>query len=355
MIDLRSDTVTQPSREMRSAMANAAVGDDVIGNDPTVLELQERVAEVLGKEAALFVPSGSMANQIALRVHCRPGDEFVCEADCHIYNYEQGGFAQLSGLTPQLLHGKHGVLEPKQLAGVVHPDDDHAVRTRLVTIENTHNRGGGTVQPLEFVNAIGGWAAEHNLLSHMDGARLFNAVVASGVPARDWAMQFDSVSVCFSKGLGAPIGSALAGTKEFVRAARRVRKLLGGGMRQAGIIAAGALFALENNVERLAEDHHNASRLAEAVNSIDGLSVDPKPETNIVLVQVSAELGSPKDFVQELASHGVLAFPFGARQIRLVTHMDVSTEQIDQASEALGKVADYLRQSDSTGTVSMLE
>lgn len=337
-IDLRSDTVTQPCEGMREAMASATVGDDVICHDPTVEKLQETIAEMLGMEAALFMPSGTMANQIALRVHCRPGDEFICEANCHVYNYEQGGFAQLSGLSPKLLSGVRGILHPEQFHGTISPDDDHALRTQLVTLENTHNRGGGSVQPVEYVEAICRWAHDHGLRCHLDGARLFNAVVASGIEARRWAAAFDSVSVCFSKGLGAPVGSALVGSREFIREARRARKLFGGGMRQAGIIAAGALYALRNNIERMEEDHRKAQRLADMAETCPGLSIDAPPETNIVLLRVDPDLGTSQDLVRKLAEYEVGAFPFGPEQVRLVTHRNVDFEQIDEACGAIGQI-----------------
>ena len=240
-IDLRSDTVTKPCQAMRAAIAGADVGDDVIGSDPTVEALQDFVADLLGKEASLFMPSGSMTNQIAIRLHCQPGDEFLCEADCHVYNYEQAAFAQLSGIVARTIQGVNGVLEPEQFLGKIRPGGDHMVQTKLVCLENTHNRGGGTIQPLESVDAICDWAHENDLATHLDGARLFNAVAATGIDAKRWSQGFDSVSVCFSKGLGAPVGSALAGTREFIQKSRRARKLYGGGMRQVGILAAGAL------------------------------------------------------------------------------------------------------------------
>ncbi len=246
-IDFRSDTVTKPTPEMRAAMAAAEVGDDVFDEDPTVLKLQRRVAELLGKEAALFVPSGSMSNQIGLRVHCSPGDEFICEAGCHIYNYEQSAYAQLSGLASRTVEGEFGVLRLDQLTNLIRPDNEHQVRTRLVALENTHNRGAGRIQPYDTVVEICTWAHAHGLATHLDGARLFNAVVASGTPAFEWAQHFDTVSVCFSKGLGAPVGSALAGPRDLIAQARRHRKLFGGGMRQAGIIAAGALVCARSS------------------------------------------------------------------------------------------------------------
>jgi threonine aldolase len=258
-IDLRSDTVTKPTAAMRQAMASAELGDDVIDVDPTCDKLQRRTAELLGKEAALFMPSGSMTNQIAIRIHCKPGDEFICETGCHVYNYEQGAFAQLSGVVARTVEGRESVLTVEQLRGLIRPANDHLVRTRLVAIENTHNRGAGKVQPFDVVRDICHWAHEQGLRTHLDGARLFNAVAATGIPARDWAQQFDTVSVCFSKGLGAPIGSALAGPQEMIQEARRHRKLFGGGMRQAGVIAAAALYALDHHRERLVEDHRHAA------------------------------------------------------------------------------------------------
>ncbi len=338
-VDLRSDTVTKPTSEMRSAMASAEVGDDVIETDPTADRLQVRVAEILGKEAALFMPSGSMTNQIAIRLHCNRGDEFLCEADCHVYNYEQAAFAQLSGVVARTIQGRYGVLEPSQLEGKIRPIADHMVRTSMVTLENTHNRGGGTIQPLESVRAICDWARQNGLATHLDGARLFNAVAATGTDARTWAENFDSVSICFSKGLGAPIGSALAGTKEFIKQARRARKLFGGGMRQAGIIASGALYALENHRDRLVEDHRKAQRLASAVRGIDGLSLVPEPQTNIVRMRIETDAGPAADWVGWLKELGVGVGPFGPQLVRMVTHMDVSESQVDRACEALEKVA----------------
>jgi threonine aldolase len=338
-VDLRSDTVTKPTAEMRSAMASAVVGDDVIETDPTADRLQQRVAEILGKEAALFMPSGSMTNQIAIRLHCGRGDEFICESDCHVFNYEQAAFAQLSGIAARTVQGKHGVLEPEQLEGKIRPLGDHLVRTAMLTLENTHNRGGGTVQPLAHVQEICGWAHRNGLATHLDGARLFNAVAATGIQADVWAAGFDSVSVCFSKGLGAPIGSALAGSRDFIREARRARKLFGGGMRQCGIIAAGALYALEHHRERLIDDHRLAQQLAEVIRQIDGLFMEPEPQTNIIIVRIDPALGSSADWASALKDQGVGVLALGPRHIRLVTHMDLSEEQIRRAGEAFKQVA----------------
>lgn len=331
-IDLRSDTVTRPCSGMRAAMAQAEVGDDVIDVDPTVQKLEERCAQMLGKQAGIFMPSGVMANQIALRVHCRPGDEFICESECHIYHYEQGAFAQLSGLVARTVPGADGVLRLEQLVDLIRSPADHSVRTRLVSLENTHNRGGGTVQPMEQVEAICNWAHERGLNTHLDGARLFNAVVASGISMERATAPFDSVSICFSKGLGAPVGSVLVGTTEFVREARRARKLFGGGMRQVGILAAACLYALDHNVERLAEDHLHAKLLAEAIDAHPRLTVtSSKIETNMVIFRVDPQLGSAAQFVAKLATHGIGALPFGPQLVRLVTHLDVSREQIEAA------------------------
>ena len=340
-VDLRSDTVTRPTRAMWDAIAAAAVDDDVIDVDPTVAELQRRTAEVLGKEAALYMPSGTMTNQIAIRVHCKPGDELLCEAESHIYNYEQGGFAQLSGVVARTLQGDHGVLQPGQFDGLVRGDNEHYVRTRLVCLENTHNRGGGRVLPLDDVQAICEWAHAHGLATHLDGARLFNGVVASGISAAEWSRPFDTVSVCFSKGLGAPVGSALAGPTDLIAEARRHRKLFGGGMRQAGVIAAGALYALENQVARLADDHLHARLLADAVSDCEGLKLEPAAvDTNIVIFRVTPPWTSADDFVRALEQRSVRTLPFGPRHVRAVTHLDVDRAAVEFACEQIRAVAD---------------
>jgi threonine aldolase len=343
IVDLRSDTVTQPSAEMRAAIAAAVVGDDVIGNDPTVDKLQKLTAEILGKEDALFMPSGSMTNQIAVRLHCKPGDEFICEAGCHIYNYEQGAFAQLSGVVAKTVEGDGGVLQLSQFEGLVRPENEHLVRTKLVCLENTHNRGAGKVQPYDTVAEICAWAHENGLRTHLDGARLFNAVAASGISAADWSQHFDTVSVCFSKGLGAPVGSALAGSRDAIAEARRHRKLFGGGMRQVGIIAAGALYALENNLERLTDDHAHAQILADAVRGTDGICLAPaEVDTNIVFCRVDRTLGSAADFVAGLAAENVLALATGPDVIRMVTHLDVDVTGAKRAAEVIPQVASQL-------------
>lgn len=343
MIDLRSDTVTKPTSAMRAAMAAAEVGDDVIDVDPTVDRLQRMTAEILGKEAAIFMPSGTMTNQVAVRIHCKPGDEFLCEAGCHIFHYEQGAFAQLSGVVARTLPGESGVLRPAQFVGQIRPDNEHLVRTRLVCIENTHNRGAGRVQPYEDVAAICHWAREHGLRTHLDGARLFNAVVASGVPANHWAQHFDTISVCFSKGLGAPVGSALVGTREFIHEARRHRKLFGGGMRQSGIIAAGALHALQYHRERLGEDHEHARILAQAIRDTAGLTLAPDTvDTNMVIFEVDRALGTASQFAATLKAHGVWMLAIGETLVRAVTHLDVRRDEILAAAEIIPRVAEGL-------------
>jgi threonine aldolase len=339
-IDLRSDTVTKPSAAMRAFMAACEVGDDVIDVDPTCDRLERLTAEILGKEAAIYMPSGTMTNQIGVRIHCKPGDEFICEAGCHIYNYEQGAFAQLSGVVARTVEGVAGVLHVDQLRGLIRPSNDHLVNTRLVCLENTHNRGAGKIQPYDHVEAICTWAHENGLRTHLDGARLFNAVAATGISAEQWAQHFDTVSVCFSKGLGAPVGSALAGPKDMIKEARRHRKLFGGGMRQVGMIAAGALYALEHNRDRLAEDHANAQILAEAIRQTEGISLSPTDvETNIVIFRVDPKLGSAAQFQAELKLQGVLALAISPTQVRLVTHLDVNEDQCKQAGKIIQQVA----------------
>ncbi|MHB1308822.1 MAG: low-specificity L-threonine aldolase [Limisphaerales bacterium] len=328
VIDLRSDTVTVPTPAMREAMARAEVGDDVFGDDPTVRELEERTAGILGKEAAVFVPSGTMGNQIAVRSHTEPGDEVLLEANSHLYYYEGGGPAALSGVTCRCLAGERGVFRATDLEAVLRPADPHFPRPRLVCLENTHNRGGGKIWPHERIVEVATAARGRDLRLHLDGARLWNASVASGVPESTYAAAFDSVSVCFSKGLGAPVGSALVGTREFINRARRFRKMFGGGMRQAGIVAAGALHALVHHRARLAEDHANAHRLAEGLAGIPGIDLD-SVETNIVLFRVNSAPAT--EIVTRLKAEGVWVLAMGPQSIRAVTHLGVTAETITAA------------------------
>ena len=334
-IDLRSDTITLPTAAMRLAMANAAVGDDVYGEDPTVNRLEQRTAEVLGKEAALFVPSGTMANQVAVRCHTEPGDEVVLEASAHIYYFEGGAPAALSGVLCRCLPGQRGIFSAADVLAVARPRDPHFAPTRLICIENTHNRGGGSIWPLERIAEIAALARERGWRMHLDGARLWNAAVATVIPEREYAAHFDSVNVCFSKGLGAPVGSALAGSRELITRARRFRKQFGGGMRQAGIIAAGALHALEHHRARLAEDHANARALAQGLAQLPGIEIDlTTVQTNIVIFRVTT---TPAEaLVRQLKEAGVLVLSTGPDTIRAVTHLDVSAEAIAHAVEVAG-------------------
>jgi threonine aldolase len=343
LIDLRSDTVTRPTPGMRAAMSAAEVGDDVFHEDPTVNRLEERLAALLGKEAALFVASGTMSNQTCIKAHTQPGDELLCDVNCHIYNFEAGGPAVLSGVTCRTIEGDLGILDVRQLEDKVRPANDHVVRTRLVCLENTHNRCGGRMYPIEKIRAIRAWTQRHGLILHLDGARLWNAVVATGIPAREWAALFDSVSVCFSKGLGAPVGSALAGSRDFVIRARRIRKLLGGGMRQAGVLAAAALYALEHHVDRLAEDHRNAQVLAQAIADTPGLRLVPSEvQTNLVWFHVDPELGTARDVAAALKQRGILVQAPGAQAMRACTHLDVSAAQAERAAEAIRRCVPQL-------------
>jgi threonine aldolase len=334
MIDLRSDTVTRPTAAMRAAMANAEVGDDVFGDDPTVHALEEQVAHVTGKEAALFVTSGTMANQLAIAAHTRPGDEALVGEGAHPIYFEAGGAAALSGVQLTVV-GRGGFFTAEQMEAAVQPRVYWAARTSLVAIENTHNRAGGRVWPLAQAHAVAERARALGLATHLDGARLWNASVASGVDVAAWARPFDTVSVCFSKGLGAPVGSALCGARALVEDARRLRKRWGGGMRQAGILAAGALHALAHHRVRLAEDHANARAFAERVGRAPGVHVDlTTVETNLVNLDVDA----PADAVARAAKEvGLLINPSGPRRLRAVTHLDVSQADVLAAADIVAK------------------
>ncbi|MEX2206195.1 MAG: low-specificity L-threonine aldolase [Myxococcota bacterium] len=325
-IDLRSDTVTKPGAAMREAMARAEVGDDVYGEDPTVNRLQTLAAVRLGKEAALFVPSGTMANQIALRALTEPGDAAIAARDAHMVLYESGGAAALAGV--QLVEiGESGSFGPEALRQAVYPADDHFARTRALLIENTHNRSGGRVFPFELLQRVSEAARTLGLRMHMDGARLFNAEAATGIEAARWAEPFDTVSFCLSKGLGAPVGSLVVGSRALITRAHRFRKQQGGGMRQAGILAAAGVFALEHHTKRLADDHANAKRLAVGLAEVPGVVVPAPPETNIVLFQRS----DAASFSAALRARGVLVNPVAVDALRAVTHLDVGAAEIDEA------------------------
>lgn len=332
-IDLRSDTVTLPSEGMRRAMAEAPVGDDVYGEDPTVNRLQTRVAELLGKEAGLFVPSGSMGNLIALYLQAGRGGEVLAHEFSHIIHYELASGAALAGCQILAVRGDRGILRPEALEGHLRGPVYHNARTKLVEVENTGNLAGGTCYAPEELAAVRTWASARGLPVHMDGARLWNAAIAQGVTPGSLADYADTVTVCFSKGLGAPVGSVLTGPRPFVDEALRVRKMLGGGMRQAGILAAAALYALDHHVTPLAQDHHHAQRLAEALGQSTWAQVPVPPETNILFAAVKGRTAS--EAVAKLASQGIRASAMGAGSIRLVTHRDVTPPQIDRACEVL--------------------
>jgi threonine aldolase len=343
LIDLRSDTVTKPTPEMRRAMAQAEVGDDVYREDPTVNRLEETVARLLGKERALFVVSGTMGNQVAIRTHTLPGDEVILDAESHIFHYECGAPAALSGVQLRTVAGRRGHPTAEEIEPLIRGVDIHAPRTRLISLENTHNRAGGSILPLETLRDVATLARARGLLMHLDGARLLNACVATGRKPTDWAQDFDSVSICFSKGLGAPVGSALTGSAEFIERARRVRKMFGGGMRQAGIIAAGALYALEHHVERLAIDHENARRLAQALAEMPGVILNAREvETNIVVWRLAEGPFTAGEVRGRLRERGVLVSGFGGRTLRCVTHLDVSREDIEAAIPVLRSVLEEI-------------
>ncbi len=334
MINLISDTVTRPVAGMLEAMMQAEVGDDVFGDDPAVNALEARVAEMFGYEAAVFCPSGTMTNQIALRMHTQPLDEVVCERLSHIYQYEVGGYAYNSGLAIHLIDGEYGKMRAEQVEAAVKPEADWLPRTRLVVLENTANKGGGSIYRLEEVRAIREVCDRHGLKLHLDGARIFNALVETGETAREWGEVFDSVSVCLSKGLGAPVGSLLAGSAEDIRFARKVRKLMGGGMRQAGYLAAAGLYALEHHIDRLKEDHGRARILAEALERQSYVAALRPVQTNILVFDLAGDLGSA-EFAERLKGKGILAAPFGPKTMRFVTHLDFSDEMLEKTLEVL--------------------
>ena len=337
LIDLRSDTVTKPSPEMRKTMYEAEVGDDVFKEDPTVNNLEEYIAELLGKEAALYVPSGMMGNQLCLNVLTDPGDEVICDREAHIFNYESSSPARLSGIQLYPLDGKLGVLTAELVEPYIRTTAYHMPRTKVIEVENTHNRAGGTIQPIKNIIELEKIARKHNLYYHLDGARMWNACVETGITPKEYATHFDTVSCCFSKGLGAPVGSAISGSKEFIKEAYRVRKAWGGGMRQVGILAAAALYAVKNNVDRLKEDHRRAKRLADRINS------NPNLEINMEAVQTNILLFTPIKMVPDeglklCKEKGLLLTPGTVNSLRAVTHLDVNDEDIENAANILDEV-----------------
>ncbi len=335
-IDLFSDTMTKPTKEMRQFMCCAEVGDEQKFEDPTVNQLQDMVADLLGKEAALFLPSGTMANQISIKIHCQPGQEMLCDRTAHPLNFEGGGPAALAGAMVQPLQGVDGIFTAAQVEAAIRPINRYAPRTRLVSVEQTSNLGGGTVWPSQTIVEVCAAAHKHGLATHMDGARLMNAVVASGVPARDYAAGFDSCWLDLSKGLGAPVGAVLAGSKDFIQEAWQWKQRLGGAMRQAGIIAAAGVYALRHHVDRLAEDHENAKYLAAKLAEIPNLKVQSeKVQTNIVILDLSLCGKSPQEIINLLLEKGVRVSPAGISGLRAVTHLDVNRSMIEEAIEIL--------------------
>ncbi|MBN8193108.1 aminotransferase class I/II-fold pyridoxal phosphate-dependent enzyme [Bacillus sp. NTK074B] len=338
MIDLRSDTVTKPTEEMRRAAYGAEVGDDVYGEDPTVLKLEKEAARILGKEEALFVTSGTQGNQIAVLTHTRPGNEILLETNSHIFYYESGAVAALAGVQTRTITGKNGEMEPEEIEAAIRTEDQHFPETGLICLENSHNRAGGAVVSPENMKAIHAIARKYSIPVHVDGARLFNAVASSGREVREFTDHCDTVQICLSKGLGAPIGSIIAGEHDFIKHARKWRKRLGGGLRQTGIIAAPGLIALTKMRERLGEDHDKARILKETLQSCKGIQVINEVDTNIIVVDVSGTGMTSEQYVEELKRKGVLAVTFGPTLVRFTTHFDVSMDEIEAVSLILKKV-----------------
>lgn len=331
-IDLRSDTVTRPSKGMLEAMVSADVGDDVFDEDPTVHRLQERVAKLFGKEAALFVPSGTMGNEVCIKAHTQPGDEIIVDEDSHVFVYETAGPSLLSGVQMKTIPGRRGIFSVEQLAAAIRPRAYYMPPTRLICLENTHGRSGGSVLPLEEIKRMREFAQASKIRMHLDGARIWNASVASGIPVSDYARHFDSVSACFSKGLGAPIGSIIVGDRAFIETARKYRKVFGGGMRQVGILAAAALYALDHNVERLKEDHEKAAFFGRELKELKGIALEmDEVQTNMVIPDISGTGKTQDEILNALKSQGILLTPERQSSIRAVMHLDVSMEEVKKA------------------------
>ena len=340
MIDLRSDTVTKPSEAMREAMARAPVGDDVYGEDPTVNRLQDMAAALVGKTAALFVPSGTMANQLALRIHAQPGQEVIVESKSHMVRYEQGAGGALAGVQFHWVDAVRGLMSAEQVEAAIRPKDPHTIQTALICIENTHNAGGGSVYPLKIIETIRAVAARHGLPMHLDGARLFNAVEATGVSAAAYGRHCETVSFCLSKGLGAPAGSLLATNDlDKIEKLRRLRRMYGGAMRQAGILAAAGIYALDHNIARLKDDHVRARRLAQALHDLPTVRITPDDvETNILFFDVVGSIRSPAEIHAALKAEGVMISAVGGSTFRAVTHLDISDADVETASEIFRRV-----------------
>ncbi len=336
VIDLRSDTVTRPSPEMRRAMADAEVGDDVFIEDPTINRLQDRAAEVFKREAALFVPSGTMGNLTCILGHTRPGQEVICEEAGHIYNYEMASMSAIAGVLPRIVTGQDGILSWETISKAIRPKIYYRPQTALVSLENTHNMAGGTVYPTKLAEEICDKAHDAGVRVHLDGARIFNAATYLGEDVAEMTKKFDSIQFCLSKGLGAPVGSMIVGTREFIERSRSIRKMLGGGMRQAGVLAAAGLVALEKGPKRLQIDHDNAKVLAARIAAVPGIGLDPaKVQTNIVIFSLKPAGWSSSEFLQALAKRNVLAVPVDGEHVRMVTHLDVNRDDIEKAATAV--------------------
>lgn len=337
IIDLRSDTITKPTKEMLEAMFSAKVGDDVFGDDPTVNALQEKAAKMFGMEEALYCPSGTMTNQIAIKVHTKPGDEVICDEGSHVYRYEGAGIAFNSGSSVRLIQGNRGRITAEQVLQDINPDDQHFPVSKLVVVENTANRGGGSCYDIQELEKISHACKENQLGFHLDGARLFNALIEKGQTPIQYGEIFDSISICLSKGLGAPVGSLLLGDKDFIKQARRIRKVFGGAMRQAGFIAAAGIYALENNITSLKEDHDKAKQIGDVLSNCSFVKEVLHVETNIVVFKLIDEV-KDTDFLNTLEAKGIRAVGFGPQTIRMVTHLDFTTEMLEQLIEILRKI-----------------
>jgi threonine aldolase len=334
IIDYRSDTVTKPTPQMMEAMMKAKVGDDVFGEDPSINELEKISAEMFGMEAALFCPSGTMTNQIAIKCHTQPGDEVICDYTAHVYQYEGGGIAFNSSASVKLLHGDRGRINAQQVLEAINPDDVHRANTSLVCLENTSNRGGGSCYEMEEIKRIRKVCDQHDLKFHLDGARLFNALVAKKQSPKEYGELFHTISICLSKSLGAPVGSVLLGPKNFIQKARRVRKAFGGGMRQAGFIAAAGIYALQNHIERLSEDHQHAKQIATALEQKSFVAEVLPVETNIIIFHLHPG-HSAKELVSRLSEHNILAYAIAPASVRLVVHLDISSEMVTQTIQVI--------------------
>lgn len=337
MIDLRSDTVTKPTPGMLDAMFQAKVGDDVFNEDPTIIALEEKTAKLFGHEAGLFCPSGTMTNQVAIKVNTQPGDEVLCDVSAHIYNFEGGGISFNSGVQAKLIPGERGRMSAKQIEESINPTFDWLTRTRLVSVENTANRAGGSYYSLPQMREISAVCKKHGLRYHLDGARIFNAIVEAGYSASETGPLFDSVSVCLSKGLGAPAGSVLLGSKEFIRQSRRIRKIFGGGMRQAGFIAAAGIYALDHHIDRLKEDHVRAKTIAETLSKAAYVENVLPVDTNIIIFNLSDKL-TPEQFVKKLSEKNIKAVGFGKQAIRFVTHLDFTDDMLEETVKVLRSI-----------------